>query len=47
MRPPFAASAFKVLSSTCNFTRPVPAKVSVIALPAPSATVPSLALIVP
>ena len=45
--PPFSARLFSVLWSTCICTRELPLKVSVTALPAPSATVPSCALIVP
>ncbi len=45
--PPFSARLFNTLWSTCRWTRLLPLKVSVTALPAPSATVPSWAVMVP
>ena len=45
--PPLPARLASTLWSTCILTRLLPLKVSVAALPAPSATVPSRALMVP
>ena len=47
IRPLLSATLSRTLLSTCMWTRLLPVKVSVAALPAPSATVPSCALITP
>ena len=44
---PFSARAFNMLWSTCIFTKLLPLKLNVTALPAPSATVPSGAAMLP
>ena len=45
--PPFSATLFNTLWSTCMRTRLLSWKVNVVLLPAPNATVPCGAVIVP
>ncbi len=45
--PPFSATLFSTLWSTCMCTRLLPLKVKLTLLPAPSAAVPSCAVMVP
>ena len=47
IKPPLSARLLKMLWSTCMLTRLLPLKFSVAALPAPSATLPSRALMLP